>query len=340
MTARPRVLGRTIPFLLLLLALLATGSASAARAAAAPDPLGDVSRHAAFTEESRQASAVEMPGRRAALLGALGIGADGELRLRSGGSGVLTISLARQIETTAPVTGLRVRATVPREYRAGAVTAPGWRCGHRGAVVSCRAAGTVAAGSTAPIELGLRAHGSGPAAIAIDATWRQHGHRYSASDTARFRVRRPLRLRASSATSRVLSPAPGLPASPIVLSARLGASARGVPVEYRWRQLGARGRGVRWLTATSGRASGRTVTAQVRVPRVKRPTHLRFAVTARSWRGTATAMTTVTVLPQSAVRLRSPHKLHVVRRPRASRAKAATLSRPLRVDGPKTQARV
>ncbi len=281
-----------------------------------------------------------MPGRRAALLGALGIGADGELRLRSGGSGVLTISLARQIETTAPVTGLRVRATVPREYRAGAVTAPGWRCGHRGAVVSCRAAGTVAAGSTAPIELGLRAHGSGPAAIAIDATWRQHGHRYSASDTARFRVRRPLRLRASSATSRVLSPAPGLPASPIVLSARLGASARGVPVEYRWRQLGARGRGVRWLTATSGRASGRTVTAQVRVPRVKRPTHLRFAVTARSWRGTATAMTTVTVLPQSAVRLRSPHKLHVVRRPRASRAKAATLSRPLRVDGPKTQARV
>ena len=152
---------------MILLALLATGSASAARAAAAPDPLGDVSRHAAFTEESPHASAVEMPGRRSALLGALGIGADGELRLRSGGSGVLTISLARQIETTAPVTGLRVRATVPREYRAGAVKAPGWSCGRRdgrsgrrpgstpdaprgdaplGAVVDCRAAGTVAAG--------------------------------------------------------------------------------------------------------------------------------------------------------------------------------------------------
>jgi hypothetical protein len=320
------------------LALVATGSATAARAAAAPDPLGDVSRHAAFTEESRHASAVEMPGRRAALLGALGIGADGELRLRSGGSGVLTISLARQLETAVPVTDLRVRASVPREYRAGAVTAPGWRCGHRGAVVNCRAAGTAAAGSTPPIEVGLRARGSGHAAISIAATWREHGHRYSASDVARFRVRRPLRLRATSAAATVLSPAPGLSASPIVLSARLGAAARGVPVEYRWHQLGARGRGVHWLTATSGRASGRTVTAQVRVPRVKRPTRLRFAVTARSWRGIATATTTVTVHPQSSVHLHSPHKLHVIRKPRASRAKAATFSQHLGVDGPKTQA--
>ena len=339
MTARRPGRGQTIPFFLVLLALLATGSASAARAAAAPDPLGDVSRHAAFTEESRHASAVEMPGRRAALLGALGIGADGELRLRSGGSGVLTISLARQIETAVPVGGLRLRIAVPRQYAAGSVRASGWSCARHGAVVGCRAPGVDAAGALAPIELGLRARGSGRAAIPITATWRQHGRRYSTSDVARFRVRPPLRLRASSAAT-VLSPAPGLPASPIVLSARLGGSSRGLPVQYRWRRLGAHGRGVHWLTATGGRASGRTVTAQVGVPRVERPTHLRFAVTARSWRGTATATTTVTVLPQSAVRLHSPHKLHVIRKPRASRAKAATFSQHLGVDGPKTQARL
>lgn len=342
MTAPP--VGRTISFVMMLLALVAMGSASAARAAAAPGPLGDVSRHAAFTEEVRHASAVEMPRRRAALLGALAIGADGELRLRSGGSGVLTISLARQIETAVPVGDLRLRIAVPSQYAAGSVRAPGWRCARQGAGVGCRAPGFAAAGSLAPIELGLRARGSGPAAIRVTATWRQHGRLYSTSDTARFRVRRPMLLRASSAAASVLSPAPGLPASPIVLSARLDRSAKGIPVEYRWRQLGAHGRGVDWLTATSGRASGPTVTAQVRVPRVKRPTDLRFAVTARSWRGTATATTTVTVRPNAAIRLRSPRKLRVIRKrrapssdkPRTSHAKPATFSLRTDVGGPKS----
>ena len=276
-----------------------------------------------------------MPGRRAALLGALGIGADGELRLRSGGSGVLTISLARQTETAAPVGGLRLRIAVPRQYAAGSVRAPGWSCARHGAVVGCRAPGVDAAGSTRPDRARPPRPRLGPRG--------DPDHRDLASARpplldlrhAHFRVRPPLRLRASAAAT-VLSPAPGLSASPIVLSARLGASSRGVPVQYRWRRLGAHGRGVHWLTATSGRASGRTVTAQVGVPRVERPTHLRFAVTARSWRGTATATTTVTVLPQSAVRLHSPHKLHVIHKPRASRAKATTFSQHLGVDGPKT----
>jgi hypothetical protein len=332
---------------LILIAAVVMQSASAARAATGrSDPLGDVSRHAAFSEQARHASATDMPGRRAALVGALGIGADGELRLRAGGSGVLTISLERQVEDAVAVADPRVEVAVPRQYAAGSVKAPGWNCARHGEELTCGAPGTAAAGSLAPIELGLRARGAGRAAIGIDATWRQRGRRYTTSDTARFRVRRPLRVRARSSARRVLAPAPGMSASPIVLSARLGASAKGMPVAYRWHQIG-RARRVHWLTATSGRASGRLVTAQVRVPRVKRPTRLRFAVTARSWRGTSTSTTSIVVRPQSDLLLRSPRRLHVVRRPAASKHKRRA-SRPIKhqpssdllVDGPKTQARL
>jgi hypothetical protein len=302
---------------LALLVLVAMHSAAAARAASSP--LGDVSRQAAFSEEARQASATDMPGRRAAMVGALGIGAEGELRLRAGGSGVLTISLDRQVEEAATVRGARVRITVPRQYAAGSVKAPGWRCARRADELSCAAPGSDTAGSLVPIELGLRARGAGRATIAIGATWSQAGRRYSTSDTARFRVRRPLRLKARSAAASVLAPAPGLPAAPIVLSAHLGASAKGMPVAYRWRRLG-HGRQVDWLTATAGRASGRLVTAQVRVPDVKRPTRLRFAVTASSWRGSTTATTTVLVRPQSDLRLHSPHRLRLARKSRRSGA--------------------
>jgi hypothetical protein len=303
---------------LVLLASLAASFASVA-GAASPSPLGDVSRHAAFTDQSRHAHAVDQPGRRAAMIGALGVGADGELRLRSGGSGVLTVSLARQVGTPVRVADQRVRIAVPRQYRAGSVRAPGWNCAKRGdgkrrAAVVCGASRNVVAGSLGPIALGLRAAGSGKAAIGIDATWRQRRHRYSASATARFRVREPMKLRAAPSAAKVLSPAPGLPAAPIVLRAHLGASAKGLPVSYRWHQVcGKRCPRVDWLTPTSGEASETLATAQVRVPRVRRPTRLRFAVTARSWRGAATATTSVLVRPQSNVRLRSPKRLKLAK---------------------------
>jgi hypothetical protein len=139
---------------LALVAVLVGSSASAASAAGG-DPLGDVSRHAAFTDQARHASAVDQPGRAAAMIGALGIGADGELRLRAGGSGVLTISLARQVDRPVRVAGQRVTVKVPSQYRAGSVTAPGWNCARRGPTVRCGAARAVPAGSLGPIQLGL-----------------------------------------------------------------------------------------------------------------------------------------------------------------------------------------
>jgi hypothetical protein len=298
---------------LVVFASFAAAFSSVARAAS-PSPLGDVSRHAAFTDQARHAHAVDQPGRRAAMIGALGIGADGELRLRSGGSGVLTVSLARQVGTPVRVADQRVRIAVPRQYRAGSVEAPGWNCAKRRAKIACGAQRNVVAGSLGPIQVGLRARGSGKAAIAIDATWRQHRHRYSAADTARFRVRAPIEVHAAPSAGSVLSPAPGLHAAPIVLRAHLGRSAEGLPVTYRWHQV-CRGKCPRvdWLTPTSGEASERLATAQVRVPRVAHPTRLRFAVTARSWRGTATATTSVLVHPQLNVRLRSPKRLHLAK---------------------------
>ena len=296
-----------------LLVGLAAFSASAASAVGG-DPLGDVSRHAAFTDQARHAHAVDQPGRAAAMIGALGIGADGELRLRAGGSGVLTISLARQVDRTVRVADQRVTVRVPSEYRAAAVTAPGWNCVRRDASVRCGAARTVPAGSLGPIQLGLRARRGGAAAIEVDAVWRQGARRYGAADTARFRVRAPLKVRARASATTVLDPAPGLPAAPIVLRARFGRSAEGLPITYRWRQVCQRGcRRVAWLTPTSGRASGTLATAQVAVPTVARPTRLRFVVTATSWRGRATATTSVLVRPQANVRLRSPKRLRLLR---------------------------
>ena len=65
------------------------------------------------TDQARHASAVDQPGRAAAMIGALGIGADGELRLRAGGSGMLTISLARQVERAVRVADQWVTVKVP-----------------------------------------------------------------------------------------------------------------------------------------------------------------------------------------------------------------------------------
>jgi hypothetical protein len=317
--------GGLLGVLFLLLVLMASFVSVAGAASVTASPLGDVSRHEAFTGQVRHAHAVDQPGRRAAMVGALGIGADGELRLRSGGSGVLTVSLARQVGTPVRVAGQRVRIAVPRQYRAGSVKAAGWNCRKRGTAVVCGAARSVPAGSLGPIEIGLRAAGAGKATIAVDATWRQRHRRYSTSGTARFRVRAPMKLRAAPSATSVLSPAPGLPAAPIVLRAHLGRSAKGLPVSYRWRQV-CRGRCARvdWLTPTSGQASERLATAQVRVPRVKRATRLRFAITARSWRGTATATTSVLVRPQANVRLRSPKRLRLAhpKRHRGAGAKA------------------
>jgi hypothetical protein len=306
--------------LLLLVILASLGATGAAARADGVAPLGDVSRHEAFTDQARHAHAVDRPGRRAALIGALGIGADGELRLRSGGSGVLTISLARQAGVAVRVADQRVHVAVPRQYAVGAVRAPGWRCGVHGAAVSCVAPGSVPAGSRGPIQVGLRARGAGKAAIEIRATWRRRRHRYSTSDTARFRVRAPLKVRATSSAVSVLSPAPGLTAAPIVLSAHLGRSAKGLPVSYRWHQVCQRGcPKVEWLTPTGGHASGTLATAQVRVPRVHQRTRLRFAVTARSWRGDARGTTTVVVRPQANVRLRSPRRLRLLKPSRRHR---------------------
>jgi hypothetical protein len=307
-----------VEVVLALMAALAASSSLAASASAASaaggDPLGDVSRPAAFTDQARHASAVDQPGRAAAMIGALGIGADGELRLRAGGSGVLTISLARQVDRPVRVADQRVTVTVPAEYRAGAVTAPGWTCVRDGETVRCGAARAVPAGSLGPIQLGLRARRGGAAAIEVGAAWRQGARRYSAADTARFRVRAPLTVRARASATTVLGPAPGLPAAPIVLRARLGRSAKGLPVTYRWRQICPRGcRRVDWMTPTSGRASGTLATAQVSVPTVAHPTRLRFAVTATSWRGRATATSSVLVRPQANVRLRSPKRLRLLK---------------------------
>ncbi len=282
--------------------------------AASPSPLGDVSRHAAYADQARHASAVDQPGRGAALIGALGIGADGELRLRSGGSGVLTISLARQVDRPVRIADQRVTVKVPREYRAGSVAGPGWNCARRAQIVRCAAARTVTAGSLGPIQVGLRARRGGAAAIAIHAAWRQGARHYSAADTARFRVRAPLSVRARPSAPSVLDPAPGLRVAPIVLRAHLGRSAKGLPVAYRWRQVCRRDcRRVEWLTPTSGRVSGTMATAQVRVPEVARPTRLIFAVTATSWRGKATTRTSVLVRPQANVRLRSPKRLRLLK---------------------------
>jgi len=289
-------------------------STSVGTVAAAEDPLaplGDVSRRAAFSTQRRQAGAVDQAARRNALVGALGVGAEGDLRLRAGGGGVLTVSLQRQVDRPVPIGDASVELAVPRQYRPDAVSALGWACSRRDQTVSCRATAPAVRGTLGVIAVGLRAQGSGPASIDIRASWRQGARRYTSADTARFRVRRPMTVRATSAAGTVLSPVSGVGAAPILLSARLGRSAAGLPVAYRWRQLCRRPgcRRVTWLTVTAGRASGPVITAQARVPAVRRATRLRFAVIARSWRGAASSITTVTVRPQSTVALPSPRRI-------------------------------
>ncbi|MDW5596963.1 hypothetical protein VSS74_21630 [Conexibacter stalactiti] len=273
-------------------------------------PLGDVSRDYAFSAQETNATAVDQPGRRAALIGALGLGAVGDTALRAGGSGALTITLSRQVDRATVVRGTRLVVRIPAAYRVRGVHAPGWECAPvRGRTLRCAAIGATQAGGHGAVRVGLLARRAGRASVRVSASWRE-GRSSSRPRTAtaveRFTVRRPLGVALSTSKARVLGDGAGVDSPPIVLTARLRRYDAGLPVDYRWQQLcGARPcERVDWQTPTSGRAAGRVLTAQVRAPTVDRATRLRFALTARDWRGETRGVATVVVLPHRAATLK------------------------------------
>lgn len=313
-------------------------AASATTTASGYAPLGDVSRTAAFTDQRTEASAVDRPGSRAALVGALGLGAVGDTPLRAGGSGTLTVSLTDQTGRATTVRRARVAIRIPAVYRLGGVAAPGWRCGPvRGRTLRCAARGPVRAGGHAAVRVGLRARRPGRARVAIRASWREPLRSGARRTTARrgaraqrraaalarprtatatevFTVRPRLGVRVTTAHRRVLGDGAGVDGTPLVLTASLRRYDAGLPVDYRWRQLGG-GPRVRWLAPAEGRAAGRLVTAKVSTPAVARRTRLRFALTARDWRGAARGVATVVVLPHRKATLApGPRRLRVAAR--------------------------
>ena len=289
----------------------------ASSASSRPAPLGNVSRHSAFSNQGRSVRARDRSGTRAAMVGAVGLSIVGDPRLQAGGNGVLTVSLPRQVPEPLSVHGVRLVVSLPRVYRLGAVVAPGWWCERTPGVATCRSSRARVAGSVSSVSLGLAAHGSGRAVVHARLTWTQTGGRsYAASSAARLRVRRPLTLRVTNSLQHVLG---GVSAAPVVLSARLGGSAAGLPVDYRWRQsCPGRCPIAVWITPQRGRASGPMIAAQVRVPAVRRPTTLEFVLSARSWRGTTTARELVRVDPTASLRLH----------PRISGLRTRPLARP------------
>ena len=298
---------------------------SASATASGHAPLGDVSRDYAFSEQETNATAVDQPGRRAALIGALGLGAVGDTALRAGGSGTLTVTLSSQVDRPTVVRGTRLVVTIPAAYRSGGVHAPGWTCASvRGRTLRCAALGAAQAGAHGAVRVGLVARRAGGARVQVRASWlersggterragvragagqRLAARRRTATAAERFTVRRPLRVAVSASKRRVLGDGAGVDSPPIVLTARLNRYDAGLAVDYRWRQLCGSGPCARvdFLTPTSGRAAGRAVTAQVRAPVVGRATRLRFALTARDWRGEARGVAAVVVLPQRAATL-------------------------------------
>ncbi|HST40920.1 MAG TPA: hypothetical protein VLK58_15495, partial [Conexibacter sp.] len=274
-------------------------------------PLGDVSRDYAFSAQETNATAVDQPGRRAALIGALGLGAVGDTALRAGGSGALTITLSRQVDRSVTVRGTRVAVRIPAAYRVRGVQAPGWECAPvRGRTLRCAAVGATQAGGHGAVRVGLLARRAGRAGVRVSASWREGRGRSAArprttSAVETFTVRRPLGVALTASKRRVLGDGAGVDSPPIVLTARLRRYDAGLPVDYRWEQLcGARPcERVEWQTPTSGRAAGRVLTAQIRAPAVADPTKLRFALTARDWRGQTRGVATVVVLPHRAATL-------------------------------------
>lgn len=291
----------------------------AGSAVSRPAPLGNVSRHSAFSSQRHSVQARDRAGTLAATVGAVGLSIVGDPRLQAGGSGILTVSVPRQVSPTLSVHAVQLVVSLPRVYRLGSVVAPGWSCSRTPGGTACTVSRATPAGSLSSVNLGLVARGSGRAVVHAKLTWRQpDGRSYATSDTARLRVRRPLTLRMTKRLQAVLGSSSGVRAAPVVLIARLGGSSAGLPVDYRWRQFCSdRCPIAHWITSHTGRASGSLITAQATVPAVRRPTTLRFVLTARSWRGTAAATAAVRVDPTAGLRLR----------PRFSRLRTHPLAR-------------
>jgi hypothetical protein len=251
---------------------------------------------------------------RAAAIGALALSVEGDSRLRAGGGGRLSVSMPAQLADAPAVADVRATIHVPRAYRIGEVADGGWQCRRRGQVLACGAPGRVAAGALDEIGVGLVAvHRGRGVRVRVHASWDQAGSgRRTAAAALALRPRPPVRVRTATARRTVLAPS-----SPVVLTGRLKGLIDGTPLRYRWRQLS--GPKATIVAGASGVATTSVVTAQLRLPAVKRERTLRFRLSASDVRGTGTSDIRLRVLPASVAkldpRLSALHTVHALTPP-------------------------